>query len=239
MELKAKGKTVLAIGAHPDDIEFACGATMAKLSSSGAELYFVVCTDGNRGSRHHQIQNSELVKSRQKEQFEAAQILGAKEVIMLNHEDGNLTPDIAFKEEIVKLIRKFKPDMVFTHDPNWFYKVTKTGAHINHNDHRATGIAVLDAVYPLSRDLASFPDHAKQGLTPHIVPEVYLFNFDKGSFYVDVTDHFPKKAQSINAHKSQIDHPEKTILWVEKHLKNLGKRTKFKYAEAFTKLKLS
>src|SRR5689334_21388678 len=112
-------KTSLAIGAHPDDIEFGCGATMAKLHSEGAKLYFVVCTDGNRGSRQHQFEKSALVQNRKLEQKAAAEILGAEEVLFLDEEDGNLISDINFKEKIVRIVRKVKPDMIFTHDPSW------------------------------------------------------------------------------------------------------------------------
>jgi LmbE family N-acetylglucosaminyl deacetylase len=135
-----EGKIVLAFGAHPDDIDFGCGATMAKLSSLGAEVYFAVCTDGNRGSRQNQFEKAELIKTRHEEQLNAAKISGAKEVFFLEEEDGALQADIKFKEKVVKIIRKVKPDMIFTHDPNWYYHIREDGsAMVNHTDHRACG----------------------------------------------------------------------------------------------------
>ena len=152
-----KGKVVLAIGAHPDDIEFGCGGTMAKLAAEGARLYFAVATDGNRGSRQHEFEKSALVASRKQEQQVAAKLLGASEVIFLDEEDGNLMADLSFKEKVVRLVRRIKPDMIFTHDPQWYYRQNEDGtASVNHNDHRACGVAVLDTVYPLARDLQSF-----------------------------------------------------------------------------------
>src|SRR6266542_3224607 len=135
MQTDYTDKIVLAIGAHPDDIDFGCGATMAKLSKLGAKLYFAVCTDGNRGSRQNNFDKAELVKKRHEEQLEAAKILGAEQVIFLEEEDGNLLADIKFKEKVVKVIRKVKPDMIFTHDPSWFYCVREDGsASVNHTD---------------------------------------------------------------------------------------------------------
>lgn len=233
-----KNKIVLAIGAHPDDIEFGCGATMAKLSSQGAKLYFVVCTDGNRGSRQTKIEKLELIKNRREEQLNAAKILGALEVFFLEEEDGNLIADINFKEKIVRMIRKLKPDMIFTHDPSWFYRINQTNgkAWVNHTDHRSCGEAVLDAVYPLARDLQSFPDHVQEGLDPHIVPEAYLFNFSDPKFFFDVTGFENQKINSILAHKSQIDNPNGLSKNMLDHLKKLGKKPKVKSAEGFTRL---
>ena len=233
-----KGKTVMAVVAHPDDVEFGCGATMAKLSSEGARLIFVIATQGDRGSRAHEFGKDELISSRKNEQAAAARILGADEVIFLDEPDGGLIADLRFKEKVVKLIRKFKPEMIFTHDPSWFYRSDlKKGASINHNDHRETGKAVLDAVYPLARDLLSFPEHSKEGLTPHHVEEVFLFNQQDANIYFDVTKHFAKKIDSINAHKSQIDQPEEMAKRITKRMSEIGKKAKLKYAESFVYLK--
>ncbi len=232
-----KDKVVLAIGAHPDDIEFGCGGTMAKLAAEGATLYFAVSTDGNRGSRQHEFEKAELVASRKKEQADAAKVLGATEVIFLDEEDGNLIADITFKEKIVRLIRRIKPDMIFSHDPHWFYKMNADGtASVNHNDHRATGVAVLDAVYPLSRDLQSFPDHAVEGLMPHITPELYLWNFDEPGFLFDITDHFETKMASIAAHVSQIDELDKLTDRMRATHQRLGTDQNIPLAESFVRL---
>jgi LmbE family N-acetylglucosaminyl deacetylase len=232
-----KDKVVLAIGAHPDDIEFGCGGTMAKLAAAGASLHFVIATDGNRGSRQHEVEKTQLVASRKTEQQAAAKLLGAASVTFLDEEDGNLVADIGFKEKIVRLIRQHKPDMIFTHDPHWFYKVNADGtASVNHNDHRSTGIAVLDAVYPLSRDLQSFPDHAVEGLMPHITPELYLFNFDQAGFLFDISDHVDTKVAGIAAHKSQIDDPEAVGQRMKAMHQRLGQAQNMAYAESFTRL---
>lgn len=234
----ADKKVVLAIGAHPDDVEFGCGATMAKLAAEGHTLYFVVATQGNRGSRTRDFKVDELINSRKKEQLEATKVLGAKEVIFLDYEDGNLCSDINFKEKIVKLIRKLKPDMVFTHDPNWFYRSDLDGDFVNHSDHRECGKAVLDAVYPLSRDLLSFPHHIDEGLTPHTVKELYLYFPEKPNHYFDVTNFIDKKLEAINLHKSQIDNPDEVNKRMKARSVLIGRQAKCKYAEAFVRLTL-
>jgi LmbE family N-acetylglucosaminyl deacetylase len=237
MENGYKDTVVMAIGAHPDDIEFGCGGTMAKLATEGAKLYFVVATDGNRGSRQHEIEKSTLVTSRKQEQQSAAKILGATEVIFLDEEDGNLMADIHFKEKIVRLVRKIKPDMIFTHDPQWYFRQNDDGtASVNHNDHRACGVAVLDTVYPLARDLQSFPDHSVEGLMPHITPELYLWTFDQPGFAFDITDHIDTKISAIAAHQSQIDEPEKMADRMKVRHQILGKTQDMGYAECFIRL---
>lgn len=235
-----KGKVVLAIGAHPDDIEFGCGGTMAKLAAEGARLYFAVATDGNRGSRQHEFEKSALVASRKQEQQVAAKLLGASEVIFLDEEDGNLMADLSFKEKVVRLVRRIKPDMIFTHDPQWYYRQNEDGtASVNHNDHRACGVAVLDTVYPLARDLQSFPDHAVEGLLPHITPELYLWTFDQPGFAFDITDHIESKIASIAAHKSQIDDPDTMAERMRTRHQTLGRLQNMDYAECFIRLVFS
>lgn len=231
-------KIILVVGAHPDDAEFGCGGTVAKYISEGATAYYLICTNGARGSRHLDIKSEKLVKQRREEQQEAAKVIGVKEVFFLDHGDGELEADLHLKEEIVKFIRKLKPDIVFTHDPAWIYEVRDEFAFINHNDHRKTGTATIDAVYPLARDLASFPEHIEQGLQPHKVSEVYLISFSNPNFLVDISDFFETKYQAILKHKSQIDDPKMTKEWMEKRLGELGKKAKCKYAEGFIRLVL-
>lgn len=233
-----KDKIILVVAAHPDDPEFGCGGTVAKYVSEGATAYYLICTNGARGSRHLDVASEKLVRDRKKEQQSAAKIIGVKEVFFLDHGDGELEADLHLKEEIVKFIRKLKPDIVFTHDPSWIYEVGEDFTFINHNDHRKTGTAAIDAIYPLARDLASFPEHIGEGLKPHKVLEVYLFNFYKPNFYVDITNFFETKFQAISEHKSQIDDPKAIKEWMQKRLGDLGKVAKCKYAEGFIRLML-
>lgn len=229
-------KVILVVAAHPDDPEFGCGGTVAKYISEGATAYYLICTNGARGSRGNDIKSEKLINNRKKEQLAAAKVIGAKEVFFLDHSDGELEADLYLKEEIVKFIRKIKPDVVITHDPNWIYEVGEDFSFINHNDHRKTGTATLDAIYPLARDLSSFPEHMKLGLEPHKVLEILLISFSNSNFYIDISDFFEIKYQSILKHKSQVDEPKIIKIWLEKRLGELGKQAKCNYAEGFIRL---
>jgi LmbE family N-acetylglucosaminyl deacetylase len=182
-----KGKIVLVIGAHPDDNDFGAGATVAKAAAQGAEVLYLIATTGQRGSSDENMTGDKLSDIRKKEQEDAARALGVRGVHFLNYVDGELVPDIKLKEQVVISIRRFRPDIVFTMDPSFFYY--KNYGFVNHSDHRAIGEATLDACYPLARDLLSFPEHAKAGLKPHKVKEVLLHSFvpENANFYVDVT----------------------------------------------------
>lgn len=230
------GKVILIVAAHPDDPEFGCGATVAKYIKLGATAYYLICTNGDRGSKQQTIDKKDLTELRQKEQKNAANIIGTKETFFLDHEDGNLIADINFKEEIVKIIRRLKPDIIFTHDPSWYYSFRENFASVNYNDHRKTGEATLDAIYPLARAGASFPDHAKEGLTPHTVKEIYLFNFSDPNYVEDVTDTMETKMKAIIEHKSQVNDLDQIRGWVEKVMSSLGKKNGYKYAEGFNRL---
>lgn len=235
-----QGKTILVVAAHPDDPEFGCGGTMAAWVGKGAQVYYVICTTGQRGGSDSALTPDQLASVRRQEQQQAAKFLGVREVFFLGHEDGNLIADISLKEEIVKLIRQLKPDIVFTHDPSWIYVKRPDFSFINHHDHRQTGIATLDAIYPLARDALSFPKHVHEGFSPHTVREVYLFNFDRPDTYIDVTETFDVKLQAIKKHRSQVKDPKQLEKWLKERLGKLGKQSSkgYQYAEGFNHLVL-
>lgn len=232
------GKIILVVAAHPDDAEFGCGGTVAKYIAEGAAAYYLICTNGARGSREQKIKGENLAVIRKKEQLEAAKKIGVKEVFFLDHDDGELEADLHLKEEIVKYIRILKPDILFTHDPTWVYDLSGDFAFINHSDHRETGLAAIDAAYPLARDLSSFPEHIEEGLKPHKVLEIYLFNFSRPNHIVNITDFFEIKLQAVLKHKSQIDDPSQTKEWLGQRLGEIGKKSGYQYAEGFIRLVL-
>src|SRR3989344_3187826 len=172
-----KPKKVLGVAAHPDDLDFGMSGTIAKWTARGAEAYYLILTDGSKGSADKNMSPEDLVKMRQDEQREAAKILGVDEVFFLNYEDGCLVCDKQLKRDIARVIRKVKPEVIMTFDPTLVYSA-KRGI-INHPDHRAAGQATLDACFPLARDHLSFPELLAEGLEPHATPTILLMNFDK------------------------------------------------------------
>ena len=237
-EIDFKGKIVLVIGAHPDDNDFGAGATVAKAAAQGAEVLYLIATTGQRGSSDENMTGDRLSDIRKKEQEDAARALGVRGVHFLNYVDGELVPDIKLKEQVVISIRRFRPDIVFTMDPSFFYY--KNYGFVNHSDHRAIGEATLDACYPLARDLLSFPEHVKAGLKPHKVKEVLLHSFvpENANFYVDVTETFDLKIKALSLHKSQVSDLEGIRKRMMDRAEAVGKLAGCKYAEGFVRLRL-
>src|SRR3990167_3444387 len=140
-----KPKIVLGVAAHPDDLEFGAGGTIAKWAGQGAKVYYLVLTDGSKGSSDKNISPKELAKIRRQEQHDAAKVLSVKEVFFCNYEDCKLDCSQDVKRDIARQIRIVKPDVVITMDPTMIY--APDSGFINHPDHRAAGQATLDAVY--------------------------------------------------------------------------------------------
>jgi LmbE family N-acetylglucosaminyl deacetylase len=235
-EIDFKGKTVLVVGAHPDDNDFGAGATVAKATRQCAEVRYLIATTGQRGSSDETMTPERLSDIRKKEQEEAARVLGVCEVRFLEYVDGELIPDIRLKEQVVICIRRFRPEIVFTMDPSFYY--FKEFGFVNHSDHRAIGEATLDASYPLARDLLSFPEHLKAGLMPHKVKEILLPSFvpENANFYVDVTDAFDIKIKALSLHKSQVPDIQKIEKRIRDRAEAAGRLAGCKYAEAFVRL---
>lgn len=197
-----KPHVVVGVAAHPDDLDFGAGGAMARFAEQGADIFYLILTDGSAGSGDREMSPVELVKRREAEQREALRILGGKDVEFLGYPDGRLEVTTELKRNIVKAIRRMKPDVVVMFDPSMIY-CAKRG-FINHPDHRAASQAALDAVFPLARDCLSFPELMAEGLEPHITPTVLLVNFDEHNFFVDISDTFNKKIAALAAHVSQI-----------------------------------
>ena len=157
-----------------------------------------------------------------------------KGVFFLDHNDTELVPDLRLKKEIVRYIRKLKPDLVVTMDPTLVYS---SRGFINHTDHRAAGQATIDAVFPLARDRLTFSELEKEGLKPHNVNKLYLVNFDNHNEVVDISKTIETKLKALECHKSQIS--KSSLGWVRKMGQMTGKEKGYRYAEAFVKLDLN
>lgn len=229
-----KGKTILAIGAHPDDIDFSSSGTIINMVAGGAKAYLLILTNGNKGSSDTKLTKEKLVKIRRDEQKVAAKIIGFKEVFFLDHEDTELKADLRLKEEVVGFIRKLRPDIVFGWDPSSYY--SKERGFVMHTDHREAGIATLDAVFPMARDRLTFQHLEDLGLKPHKVKTLYLINFADSTTYFDVTKNFLTKIKAIKAHKSQVG--EGTPKMIKDWSAKRGKLAGYKYAEGFVKIDL-
>jgi len=226
------------VGAHADDIDFGASGTVARWAKDGAEIHYLIVTDGSKGSDDPNMKSEQLVQTRQAEQRDAAATLGAREVHFLGYEDAMLEVTLPLKKDIVRIIRQIKPDTVIVMDPTVVYGVVGDYAFVNHPDHRAAAQATLDAIFPLARDRLTFPDLlTEEHLEPHKVEHVLLINMrGEHDYYVDITDVFETKVAALLKHVSQIPDPASARAMLEQWASQAGAKTGSKYAEGFVRL---
>ncbi len=184
-------RRVLAIGAHPDDIEFGCGASLAKWSDLGTEVHLCICTDGSKGTWDPAANLRSLVATREEEQWDAAKVLGAVDVRFLRRTDGELANDLATRAEVCAAIREVRPDVILGHDPWRPYRL--------HPDHLAAGSLVVGGVVA-ARDPHFFAD---QGLAPFRPATLLLFEPARVDHVERVSGHIDRKVDALLAHRSQ------------------------------------
>jgi len=231
--LPLQPKIVLGIAAHPDDLDVGAGGSLAHFASQGAAIHYFILTDGGKGSNNLSMTSAELTKIRRDEQQVALKIVGGKSISFLDYPDGELEVTMELKKQIVKEIRRTKPDVVITMDPTVVYSVQN--GIINHPDHRAAGQATLDAVYPLARDRLTFPELLTEGYEPHKTTTVLLVNFDQGNYAVDIADTFETKLKAVKAHVSQFGNLDGTT-WLQDMARIQGRDTGHALAERFVRI---
>lgn len=223
-------KKVLVIIAHPDDAELSSAGTLIKWISEGRQVRYIVCTTGDKGTKDAQMTPFQLAEIREKEQREAASVLGVKELTFLRHADGELEHNASFRNEIALLIRKFQPEIIITHDPWRPYQL--------HPDHRAVGFSTTDAVV-VARDHLFLPAFLELELPAHAPLELYFTFPPIPDYVVDITDVMEKKLDALEKHQSQLksitDWREKIKLMSSK----LAEGKPFNYAESFKRLVLT
>jgi LmbE family N-acetylglucosaminyl deacetylase len=232
-------KTVLAVAAHPDDIDFGASGTVAKFAQAGADVYYLILTDGGSGSADRAMTSQRLRDLRRDEQRAAGKILGLKDVFFCDYTDGCLQNSLEVKRDVVRAIRRIRPEVVITLDPAVLY-VPERG-FINHPDHRAAGQATLDAVFPLARDHMSFPELLHdEGLEPHKTGTVLMVTFGTaGNFSVDISDWLEAKVRVLAAHASQIADPDIARRKVTEWAAQAGRQAGVRYAEPFTRINIA
>ena len=198
----------LVVNSHPDDAEFGAAPTIAKLTAAGARVDYVVTTDGGKGTEDPNVAPEQLSATRMAEQRAAADILGVTEIVHLGYPDGYLTPSLDLRRDITRQIRRFRPDLVITQNPQ---RRLDHNPFIGHPDHLATGEATLASVYPAARDHLNFPELWRdEGLEPWKVRQVLLTGVEEPNLWLDVADTFDTGLQALLAHASQVDADEVT-----------------------------
>lgn len=179
----------LAIGAHPDDVEFGAGGTLARWSAT-CDIAAVIVTDGSKGSWNPDQSPEQLVAARRAEAQAAADRIGISRVVFLEYIDGELEYTAELRETISRLIREHRPDVVLSHDPWQRYQL--------HPDHRATGWAVVDGIVS-ARDPLFYPHQGPA----HRPDSLLLWAADEPNHAEDITDSFDRKIAGLLEHSSQ------------------------------------
>ena len=188
----------MVVFAHPDDAEIGSGGVVARWIEAGCEVAYVLCTNGDAGTGERSLTPAQLATKRAEEQRAAAQAMGVKHLVMLGYPDGFLEDTRAFRGDIVRALRQYRPHTVFVHDP---YRIK----HFQHRDHRKAGLATTDAVYPFARDHLHFPEQiVEDGLAPHKVRELWYWGADEPNVIVDVTDSIERQIAALVRHESQL-----------------------------------
>jgi LmbE family N-acetylglucosaminyl deacetylase len=209
---------VLAVAAHPDDLDFGAAGTVAQWTDAGLQVTYLLCTRGDQGG-FDDTPREQMPVLREAEQRAAAKAVGVTDVRFLDgFRDGWLDPTHELQREIVRVIRQVRPERMLIQSPerNW----DRIGA--SHPDHLAAGEAAIRAVYPSARNPFAYPELlADEDLQPWVVKEIWLMADPAAKQVVDITDTFGRKLDALHAHRSQTSHMDD----LEGLLRSWGART--------------
>lgn len=197
-----KGKTILLIGAHPDDDTYSMG-TLAMLNANGNEVYIVILTTGNVGTQDPDLGMMDLALIRKQEEQDALATMGipTDHYINLGYDDGML--EYENKKEVVaklvRVIRKIRPDVLFSFDPG------KGSQRWHKADHRASSYLSADAARAAMWPLMFQGQITVEGLEAHTIPEYMLYDSAEEDIntWVDIKDWEERKVEAMSKYVSQ------------------------------------
>jgi LmbE family N-acetylglucosaminyl deacetylase len=222
---------VLAVYAHPDDPEVACGGTLAHWAAHGAEIRLVVVNAGDKGSTDPSVDPAALAERRAAEVRAAAAVLGLAGVDLLGLPDGEVTNDLALRGRLVAFVRDHRPDVVVCPDPT---AVFFGDSYVNHRDHREVGWAAVDAVAPAAASPLYFPEAGDA----HQVRELLLSGTFAPDAWVDVSDAIDAKVRAVACHESRVgDEPELVDELLRARSAEVGAEVGARHAESFRRLR--
>jgi LmbE family N-acetylglucosaminyl deacetylase len=222
---------VLVIVAHPDDADFGAAGTVARWVREGSHAQLVCCTSGDAGADDPATDPLELARLREAEQRAAAAIVVYENVVFLHRPDGALDNDLALREQLVRIIRRFRPDAVLAMDPT---VVIFEDGFVQHVDHRMAAMAAVDAVYPAARNAMAFPHLAlAEDLQPHSVRWLYLFFTERPSVWVDVSQTIETKISALREHVSPLRRPGELEEMIRRWAQEAGTKVGVEAAEDF------
>jgi LmbE family N-acetylglucosaminyl deacetylase len=223
-------ESAMVIVAHPDDAEFTMAGTVAVWTEAGCRVTYVLCTDGNAGSHEPGMTQQELAQIRRAEQRAACATLGVRDVVFLGYDDGQLQATLELRRDLVRELRRCRPQVVLTSDPTrWFVGDQR----INHPDHRAAGQAALEAVFPAAEMPLLWPEVGE----PHKVHQVYVYAPSEPNHWVDISATIDQKIEALKKHASQMgdwDPTDRIKAWNAE----VGQEHGLDYAEAYRVIRL-
>lgn len=210
----------LVVAAHPDDPEFLFGATVAWLADDGADVRYLICTDGSQGGEDPRVPDAELTATRYAEQRAAAAVLGVTDVVFLGLPDGGLAPTLELRRAIMREARRFGPDLVLTHLP---VRLLSADIGFSHPDHMAVGEATLGAIEVLREAV-----------------EVWMPGLERPDHFVDATGLMDRKIEALLRHRSQFQGadmgPDGVGGWIRERAREAGAQAGFEFAERFRRI---
>ena len=214
-------RRVLVVVAHPDDVDFGIAGTVAAWTAAGVEASYCICTSGEAGG-FDDTPREDMPLLRQREQRDAAAVVGVHDVTFLGYPDGQLTASIELRRDITREIRRRRPERVVTHSP----EIDWESLPVSHPDHRAVGEATVAAVYPDARNRFAHPVLLADGLQPWTVSELWLIAgpTQRHNHVVDVTDTLEAKLAALRAHRSQTAHLDDLSAMVTEQLRDNAAR---------------
>ena len=222
-------KTILAVAAHPDDIEFECIIQLRRLIEEGYEVYYLVATNGENGWKAPDTNKEERIKIRKEEQLSAANMIGVKEIIFWDYKDGFLEYTKELRGRLVKIIREIKPTAIFSFDPaNTLFD----NINLFHRDHRTIAIALFDAVFA-AKNHYMYPELPE----PHRIDTLYFFGSHAPNYFLDITNDIDFKMSVIRCFKSQFPDFEKFSIYYKENFTKYS--PDYAFSEAFRILEIN
>ncbi len=195
---------VLAIQAHPDDVDFAAAGTVAMLTDAGVAVTYCLVTDGQAGGFDLTVPRTEMAAIRREEQTKAAAEVGVDDLVFLGRMDGEVVADLSLRHDLTRVIRQVRPDAVIIHTP----QIVVASVYGSHADHVASGQAAWAAIYPDARNPFAFPELVTSGYEPWTVRQIWVANHPDANATVDITDQFERKLNALRCHRSQHADPD-------------------------------
>ncbi len=224
-------QSAMVVVAHPDDAEFMVAGTVAKWARAGCEVTYVIVTRGDKGSDDPGMTPGRLTAVREAEQREAGAILGVRNYEFMGYDDGYLQATLELRRDITRLIRKYRPEVVLCFDPT---NRIVSDNYVNHPDHRASGDATVDAVFPSARDRLTFPELLVDGYEPHRVSQLWLGSTAQANVWVDIGETLELKRRALCAHPSQL--PPEVVEFAVGMSRWAAEGQDFEYGESFRRI---